>query len=49
MLILGGCSLHALIGALLLHPVKWHARKEIINFKKGDILETRKESSNYFI
>ncbi|XP_033216543.1 uncharacterized protein LOC117172579 isoform X2 [Belonocnema kinseyi] len=41
MLILGGCSLHALIGALLLHPVKWHARKEIINLKKGEILETQ--------
>ena len=44
MLILGGCSLHALVSAMLLHPVKWHAKKTVTNLESGDILKTRKRT-----
>ena len=43
MLILGGMSLHALVGALLLQPIKWHAKpvKEDVQndtSKKGKLI-----------
>ncbi|XP_051176226.1 monocarboxylate transporter 9-like isoform X2 [Leptopilina boulardi] len=39
MLLLGGFSLHALIGAMLLQPVKWHSKKEKIDH--GQNLESQ--------
>ena len=37
MLILGALSLHSLVGATMLQPIKWH-RKKIIEENKKDIV-----------
>jgi len=38
-LILGGLSLHSLVGALLLQPVKWHMKKQEVPLEATEIVD----------